>query len=153
MTTTPYFLCTIWSPANKFSAHLAHRPYMFNSGPFNSSLFCLPSFSYDLFITRVTRLPKAPSHFFFAPERKMEETQENEFMAYIFMRRYKAVFHNWTLSTADKTTVYAQKTLTFKMRPSAQHFLWKWVLVAWKWKVISTPKAEHLTSFWYRDQG
>ena len=23
MTRTPYFLCTIWSPANKFSAHLA----------------------------------------------------------------------------------------------------------------------------------
>ena len=65
MTTTPYFLCTIWSPVNKFSAHLAQRPYMFNS-----SLFCLPSFCYDLFISRVTRPPRTPSHFFFAPERK-----------------------------------------------------------------------------------
>ena len=41
------------------------------------------------------------------------------------------------------------KTLTFKMRPSAQPFLWKWVLFAWEWKIISTSKAEHLTSFWY----
>ena len=45
------------------------------------------------------------------------------------------------------------KTLTFKMRPSAQPFLWKWVLFAWEWKVISISKAEHLTSFWYRDLG
>ena len=42
------------------------------------------------------------------------------------------------------------KTLTFKMRPSAQLFLWKWVLFAWEWKIISISKAEHLTSFWYR---
>ena len=36
------------------------------------------------------------------------------------------------------------------MRPSAQPFSWKWVLFAWEWKIISTSKAEHLTSFWYR---
>ena len=36
------------------------------------------------------------------------------------------------------------------MRPSAQPFLWKWVLFAWEWKIISISKAEHLTSFWYR---
>ena len=34
------------------------------------------------------------------------------------------------------------------MRPRAQPFLWKWVLLAWEWKIISM-KAEHLTSFWY----
>ena len=39
------------------------------------------------------------------------------------------------------------------MRPSAQPFLWKWVLFAWEWKIISISKAEHLTSFWYRGQG
>ena len=27
------------------------------------------------------------------------------------------------------------KTITFKMRPSAQPFLWKWVLFAWEWKI------------------
>ena len=36
------------------------------------------------------------------------------------------------------------KTLTFKMKPSAQLFLWKWV------NEKSLSKAEHLTSFWYR---
>ena len=36
------------------------------------------------------------------------------------------------------------------MRPSAQHFLWKWVLFAWEWKVIFLSKAEHLTSSRYR---
>ena len=45
------------------------------------------------------------------------------------------------------------KTLTFKMRPSAQLFLWKWVIFAWKRKVISISKAEHLSSFWYRGPG
>ena len=45
------------------------------------------------------------------------------------------------------------KTLTFKMRPSPQSFLWKWVLFAWEWKIISISKAEHLTSFWYRGPG
>ena len=29
------------------------------------------------------------------------------------------------------------KTLTFKMRLGAQPFLWKWVLFAWEWKMIS----------------
>ena len=42
------------------------------------------------------------------------------------------------------------KTLTFKKRPSAQPFLWKWVLFAWEWKIISISKAEHFTSLWYR---
>ena len=46
-----------------------------------------------------------------------------------------------------------QTTLTFKMRPSAQPFWWKWVLFAWKWNIISVSKAEHLTSFWYRGPG
>ena len=45
------------------------------------------------------------------------------------------------------------KTLTFKARPSAQPFLWKWVLFAWEWKIVSISKAEHLTSFWYRGPG
>ena len=39
------------------------------------------------------------------------------------------------------------------MRPSAQTFLWKWVLFAWEWKIISISKAEHFTSFWYRGPG
>ena len=29
------------------------------------------------------------------------------------------------------------KTLTFKIRPSAQPFLWKWDLFAWEWKIVS----------------
>ena len=45
------------------------------------------------------------------------------------------------------------KTLTFKVRLSAQHFSWKWVLFAWERKIISISKAEHLTSFWYRGPG
>ena len=47
----------------------------------------------------------------------------------------------------------SSKTITFKMRPSAQPFLWKWVLFAWEWKIISISKAEHLTSFWNRGLG
>ena len=46
---------------------------------------------------------------------------------------------------------WVPKTLTFKRRPSAQPFLWKWVLLAWK--IVSIPKAKHLTSFWYRGPG
>ena len=46
-----------------------------------------------------------------------------------------------------------QKTLTFKIRPSAQPCLWKWVLFALEWKIISIWKAEHLTSFSYRGPG
>ena len=42
------------------------------------------------------------------------------------------------------------KTLTLKMRLGAQPFLWKWVLFAWEWKMISISKAEHLPSFWNR---
>ena len=45
---------------------------------------------------------------------------------------------------------WVQKTLTFKMRPNAQPFLWKWVLFAWEWTIISIWKAEHLISFSYR---
>ena len=45
------------------------------------------------------------------------------------------------------------KTLTFKMRPSVQAFLWKWVLFEWEWKIISTSNAEPLSSFWYWDPG
>ena len=39
------------------------------------------------------------------------------------------------------------------MRPSAQPFLWKWVLFAWEWKIIFISTAERLTSFWYRGPG
>ena len=42
------------------------------------------------------------------------------------------------------------KTLTFKMRLGAQPFLWKWVLFAWEWIMISVSKAEQLPSFWNR---
>ena len=48
---------------------------------------------------------------------------------------------------------WVPKTLTFKMRPSAQPFLWKRVLLAWDWKIISISKAEHLTWFRYRGPG
>ena len=36
------------------------------------------------------------------------------------------------------------------MKLAAQPFLWKWVLFAWEWKLISISKAEHLSSFWNR---
>ena len=39
------------------------------------------------------------------------------------------------------------------MRLGAQPFLWKWVLFAWEWKMISISKAEHLPSFWNRGRG
>ena len=39
------------------------------------------------------------------------------------------------------------------MRLGAQPFLWKWVLFAWAWKMISISKAEHLPSFWNRGPG
>ena len=45
------------------------------------------------------------------------------------------------------------KTLTFKMRLGAQPFLWKWVLFAWRWKMISISEAEHLPLFWNRGPG
>ena len=44
----------------------------------------------------------------------------------------------------------SSKTLTFKIRPSAEPFLWKWVPFAWEWKINSTSKTEHVTSFWYK---
>ena len=47
----------------------------------------------------------------------------------------------------------SSKTLFFKMRLSAQAFLWKWVLFAWEWKMISISKAEHLPSFWNKGLG
>ena len=31
--------------------------------------------------------------------------------------------------------------------------VWKWVLFAWEWKMISISKAEHLSSFWNRGPG
>ena len=36
------------------------------------------------------------------------------------------------------------------MRLGAQPLLWKWVLFAWEWKMISISKAENLPSFWNR---
>ena len=55
----------------------------------------------------------------------------------------------------DKTIGHFRvpKTLTFKMRLGTQPFLWKWVLFAWEWKIISISKAEHLPSFWNRGPG
>ena len=40
------------------------------------------------------------------------------------------------------------KTLTFKMKLGAQPFLWKWILFAWEWKMISISNVEPLPSFW-----
>ena len=48
------------------------------------------------------------------------------------------------------TPLPSSKNRHFQMRPSAQPFLWKWVLFAWEWKIIYLSKTEHLTSFWYR---
>ena len=45
------------------------------------------------------------------------------------------------------------KPPNFKMRPIAQPFLWKRVLFAWLWKIVSMSKAEHFTSFWYTGSG
>ena len=42
------------------------------------------------------------------------------------------------------------KPLNFKKRPSAQPFLWKWVLFAWEWKTIFLLTAKRLPSFSYR---
>ena len=39
------------------------------------------------------------------------------------------------------------------MRLGAQPLLWKWVLFAWEWKMISISRAEHLPSFWNRGPG
>ena len=60
-----------------------------------------------------------------------------------------------TLSFRGKTIGHFRvpNTVTFKMKPSAQSFLWEWVLFAREWKIISISKAEHLTSFWYRGSG
>ena len=68
-----------------------------------------------------------------------------------------------TLSTSQLPIGHFRvpKALTFKLRPSAQPFLRKWVLFAWEWKVISISnkshngisKAEYLTSFWNRGPG
>ena len=38
-------------------------------------------------------------------------------------------------------------------RLGVQPFLWKWVLLAWEWKMISISKAEHPNSFWNRGPG
>ena len=45
------------------------------------------------------------------------------------------------------------KTLTYKMRLGAQPFLWKRVLFAWEWNMISVSKAEHLPWYWNRGPG
>ena len=45
------------------------------------------------------------------------------------------------------------KTPTFKISLGAQPFLWKWVLFAWEWKMISLSKAEHLPLFRNRGPG
>ena len=39
------------------------------------------------------------------------------------------------------------------MRLGAQPFLWKGVLLAWGWQMISISKAENLPSFWNRGPG
>ena len=61
--------------------------------------------------------------------------------------------YSWSFfSTVNISTGHFRvpKTLTFNMKLSAYPFLWKWVLFAWEWKIVSISKAEHLTSFWYR---
>ena len=70
-----------------------------------------------------------------------DEDMSNIDKAYI-TKRWMTIDHFWV-----------PKTLTFKMRPSAQPILWKGVLFGRQWKIISISKAEALTSSWYRGPG
>ena len=63
--------------------------------------------------------------------------------------RYGAFSLTWPAAT-QTGRLWVPETLTFNARPSTIPFLWKWVLFAWEWIVISISKDEHLTSFWYR---
>ena len=63
---------------------------------------------------------------------------------------YAGEYQGGTLSIGH---FWVPKTPAFKMRPCAQPFLWKWVLFAWEWKIISISKADHLPSFWNRGPG
>ena len=45
------------------------------------------------------------------------------------------------------------KTVAFKTWLSAKPLFLKWVLFAWKWKMIFIPMAFHLTSLWKRGFG
>ena len=64
-------------------------------------------------------------------------------------------YHTRKQNTKENKTGHFRvcPSLCIKTRLGAQPFLWKWVLFAWEWKIISISKVEHLTSFWYRGPG
>ena len=71
-----------------------------------------------------------------------------------FKLTWKKIFHSFhELRQLENRPLPSSKTLAFKMRLGAQPFLWKWVLFAWEWKIISISKAEHLPSFRNRGPG
>ena len=47
----------------------------------------------------------------------------------------------------------SSKNPHFQNEARCTAFLWKPVLFAWEWKMISLSKAEHLNSFWNRGSG
>ena len=72
------------------------------------------------------------------------------------VRLYNAYVHKFMQLPVKSQSQRLKNYLPFKMRLSAQPFLWKWVLFAWQWKmskIISISKAEHSTSFWFRGPG
>ena len=82
------------------------------------------------------------------------ELECRSFEKHCFINNYKCtVHHDGPPVPHPLMNFRGPKPLTFKMRPSAQTFLWKRVLFAWKWKIICISKAVHLTSFWYRGSG
>ena len=66
---------------------------------------------------------------------------------------YHCPVSNYIYIVATNKPLPSSKNPHFQMRLGAQPFLWKWVLFAWEWKMISISKAEHLPSFWNRGPG
>ena len=67
--------------------------------------------------------------------------------------RQTSKFHHHAFFARKIGHFRVPKTLTFKMRLGAHLFLWKGVLFAREWKMISISKAEQLPSFWNRGPG
>ena len=71
--------------------------------------------------------------------------------------RWSVSFLSWWLLLNTVGYFRVHPGLCIKTRLGTHPFLWKWVLFAWEWKIISIAcsisKVEHLTSFWYRGPG
>ena len=68
------------------------------------------------------------------------------------------LMQQWTADKLRSTVswvgdVRVPKTLTFKTRPSAQPFLWKWVLFVWEWKPFSYHRLSTQPCFETEAQG